>query len=552
MSLEVGIIGGIVEALAPVADPEVIAEAVNDYLEDHPEATCPIDDTAGEGDTGKVWSADKTATEVEGLKEAIEKINTPVEYKFSGTDILIGFGFSATLDYVIVMNNGRANGLFDFAKLCTKAKGTSLEDLATADLTTVWNTGTDMHSPFQFLAVNNADGYHADAQSASFTGGNHTLDSLGTGFETASSVYVHFYADGTPVSSGHGKCSSFEIRWANDVQAYNTVKQGGGGRACLREYHDMVFDGVTFKEKITLKALEAIKLSWYNGIQCVSIGTTYENVAFVDATNRGTFASSENNISSGNAVTSGLIAWGDDHQIEMYVDTGIDLGKRTYYSGTDGAYAAPSYGKGYFSIIGQTVNASAGDKFYLDGAYRFVPPSYETEQPTPTPVQIVAAKNGLIQAGVLANSLCDYATLANTTNQRFISVGATGDGYPAIGSIDTGDFAAIYPYPIPSGAKTITVAKQGLAPLIVYYNSTEKSTDSYQRARDSAKVLNGETAVGGTPWSISAWTYNSRTFTIPDTAGIDSFTLGFYTNSASDYANFDPSDPGITITFGFD
>lgn len=79
MSLEVGIIGGIVEALAPVADPEVIAEAVNDYLEDHPEATCPIDDTAGEGDTGKVWSADKTDTEVEALKEAITEIENEVE-----------------------------------------------------------------------------------------------------------------------------------------------------------------------------------------------------------------------------------------------------------------------------------------------------------------------------------------------------------------------------------------------------------------------------------------------------------------------------------------
>lgn len=75
MSLEVGIIGGIVEALAPVADPEVIAEAVNDYLEDHPEATCPIDDTAGEGDTGKVWSADKTAGEIASLTEAIAPLN---------------------------------------------------------------------------------------------------------------------------------------------------------------------------------------------------------------------------------------------------------------------------------------------------------------------------------------------------------------------------------------------------------------------------------------------------------------------------------------------
>ena len=86
MSLEVGIIGGIVEALAPVADPEVIAEAVNDYLEDHPEATCPIDDTAGEGDTGKVWSADKTAGEVATLTSAIA-YKTPEEFGAVGDGV---------------------------------------------------------------------------------------------------------------------------------------------------------------------------------------------------------------------------------------------------------------------------------------------------------------------------------------------------------------------------------------------------------------------------------------------------------------------------------
>ena len=95
MSLEVGIISGIVEALAPVADPEVIAEAVNDYLEDHPEATCPIDDTAGEGDTGKVWSADKTDTEVEALKEAIATIEGDI-----GTVEATAIPFSVDNSYI--------------------------------------------------------------------------------------------------------------------------------------------------------------------------------------------------------------------------------------------------------------------------------------------------------------------------------------------------------------------------------------------------------------------------------------------------------------------
>ena len=367
-----------------------------------PDPTSIIDDTAGAGDTDKTFSADKLATDHSSLLNAIngkqdapsstgtagqvlsldsnldpvwvnqnEASNSPIEYKFSGSDILLGFGYNDTNDAVIVMNRGRANNLFDFAKLCTKAKGTSLQNLNTSDLTSVWSSGTDMHGPFQFLATSNADGYHHDAVSAGFVGGNHTLDQLGTGFETATSVYVEYYADGVPVSTGYGKATHFEIRWANDIQAYNTVKQGGGGRACLREYHDMIFDGVIFRERITLKPLEEIKLNLWYGLQCVSIGTTYTNIAFVDATNRGTFSSSDSDIKSGNAVTSGFVGYGNNHRIEMNVDTTIDLGKRQNYSGTSGAFVSGN--KGYFFIIGTAVTMSADEKYYLDGSYRFMP-----------------------------------------------------------------------------------------------------------------------------------------------------------------------------------
>ena len=61
MSLDMSMAAGLIEALAPDVDPETIEQAVTDWLDDHPEAACPIDDTAGEGDTDKVWSADKTA-----------------------------------------------------------------------------------------------------------------------------------------------------------------------------------------------------------------------------------------------------------------------------------------------------------------------------------------------------------------------------------------------------------------------------------------------------------------------------------------------------------
>lgn len=69
--MSIGMIIALIKKLGVTPDPSVIESAVDDYLEEHPEATCPIDDTAGEGDTGKVWSADKTAGEVATLTEAI-------------------------------------------------------------------------------------------------------------------------------------------------------------------------------------------------------------------------------------------------------------------------------------------------------------------------------------------------------------------------------------------------------------------------------------------------------------------------------------------------
>ena len=68
---ELGTVVALIKSLGGQPDPEVVAEAVAAYLEEHPEATAPIDDTAGEGDTGKIWSADKSAEEIATLSSAI-------------------------------------------------------------------------------------------------------------------------------------------------------------------------------------------------------------------------------------------------------------------------------------------------------------------------------------------------------------------------------------------------------------------------------------------------------------------------------------------------
>ena len=298
--------------------------------------------------------------------------NTGFEWRISEGNLYIAYGYDATKDYVVVLNNGRANGLFDFSKLCIKYHSEPLQDCVLDNLTTVWLSGTDMHSPFQFNAVNNADGYHYDATSAGFVGGNHTLDQLGTGFETAESKYVQFFADGTLVTGGYGRANTFTIRWANDVQAYNTVKQGGGGRACLTEYHEMIFDGVRFNETVKLVALEDIYMSLWYGLQFVSWGTKYTNLRYMDADNRTKYTSGSTN--SGKLLCSGIEAWGTNDKIVLEIDNSFDLGKRENVSSlyTDGAFTSSS--KGYFRIItkGNTnFTMSAGESYYLKGSFRF-------------------------------------------------------------------------------------------------------------------------------------------------------------------------------------
>lgn len=164
------------------------------------------------------------------------------------------------------------------------------------------------------------------------------------------------------------------MRWANGIQAYNTAVEGGTGRECLTEYHDMVFDGVRFDEQITLVPSEDIKMKLWYGLQFVSFGTAYPNICFRDATNRQIYQNPSSTVKSGNAVTSAMVAYGADHAIELTVDTEIDLGTRNgTYTGDSGAFASPSIHKGYFNIINRSamVDMGVNTTWFLHGSFRF-------------------------------------------------------------------------------------------------------------------------------------------------------------------------------------
>jgi hypothetical protein len=304
-----------------------------------------------------------------------EYVPSACEYLFADDgSILLSYGYNDTHDAVVSMDEGRANGLFDFKALMLKPKGKLLAECGSSDFSTVWLTGTDMHSPFEFLAVNDPDGYYADSTDPSYTGGNHTADINGVTVQTAKSDGVRYFADGKPVTSGHGVFTKFEMRWANEVQAYNCVKADGTGRTSLTEHHDMIFDGVKFDEEITLIPDEDINMYLWHGLQAVGWNGVYDRVYFLDATNRQIFTPTDSNIKSGNAITSGVVQYGDAHAMRMDIDTTEDLGKRPNYNGTEGAFMSSSIHKGYFRIFyGSPVLMAKDSVWYLHGSFRFYP-----------------------------------------------------------------------------------------------------------------------------------------------------------------------------------
>lgn len=161
------------------------------------------------------------------------------------------------------------------------------------------------------------------------------------------------------------------------------------------------------------------------------------------------------------------------------------------------------------------------------------------------------AKEGLLCVNLNGTTaIYDFATMY-VSGLKPVTVGVKSGTFPAYGasSIDsTNGFYDLYPIPLPAGCKKIAVTCANMAPLIVYYSKGVKSSHN-ALTREAAKVLDGQTTTGGTSWSIGTWTYNSKTFTVPETAGIDSYTLSFQCNADSVRDNFSLND--ITIEYQF-
>lgn len=296
--------------------------------------------------------------------DRLAQYSPPVQYRIDNNTLKVASHYSAEKDLLVTMNLGRGNGLFDFASFKLMPRGMNIENGESMAETMATN-GTDWHAPFIVRATNNADG--DDVESAYFTGGNHQYNNQGSGSTaTARSLSARFFVDGREVVSEKGYANKIEIRWVNNVQGYNTRKADGSGREILQERHRLIFDGREWAETIELEPLEQIFMERWYGLQFV-YSTNYPNYRYIGAEDR--MLHTKEGSDCGGKDADGIIAYGDEHRIEMTIDTSVDIGKRTL-SGNTGALCSTD--KAYMFIIDYK-QMESGAVYRLCGGYKFMP-----------------------------------------------------------------------------------------------------------------------------------------------------------------------------------
>lgn len=310
----------------------------------------------------------KLKDEVVNLRE---KVNSLKRFAYSienENEIIISQKYSNDMDIQFLLKRKGGNELFDFYKIYKVANANNVPIVHdVTDVTPFLGAGGDWHAPFQIKAVNNADGTQIDSKY--FTGGNHQYNNSGSGSTaTARSVSVDFIIDGIKMTSGNGYANEIVMKWANNVQGYNTTKEDGTGREILQERHTMTLKDGIFHSYVELIPLEDIICELWYGFQMFT--TPYEIVKYIDGTNRTRFDVKVASNSGDKTASKVRFSNSAKDVCEIKVNTSYDLGKRNNVTGVKGIFST-DYGKAYFTIINDSLSMVSGGVYSLEGEYIF-------------------------------------------------------------------------------------------------------------------------------------------------------------------------------------
>ena len=289
-------------------------------------------------------------------------------YTLQNNELRVAFPYGS-VDMLITLKPTGGNGLFDFYNFVTIPSGGVI---GVATETLIFRAGSDWHGPYIVAAKSNIDGDNksGDVYNKYFTGGNHQYNNTGEGSTpTASLVSLKFFVDGKGKTTGSGSFETIRIEWLNSVQAYNTTKADGSGRAVLNEKHTLEICANKFTTTTEIIPLEDITIETFYGLQYTGAQTIYPNTIFVGGANRGVYTAESN---SGNQKPNGIYAYGSAHSLEMIGDVTFDIGDRRFYDGTLGALRTSS--KGYLFVI-KNSDFAASTHSFLRGYWIFMPKS---------------------------------------------------------------------------------------------------------------------------------------------------------------------------------
>ncbi|MDF2685909.1 MAG: hypothetical protein K0S55_1090 [Clostridia bacterium] len=227
---------------------------------------------------------------------------------------------------------------------------------------------TDFFGPHKILSTSNIDGDLP--ASVDFTGGNHAYDGGDTGAATAKTSEVRLFTEGREVTGYDGYADFIEIRWINFVQASNTKKADGTGRAVFKESYCMTFDGIKYNVECLLEALEDITWVNYYGLQAPYYGMWDDFAYFHNSPSRKKIAG-DISADSLNKTCNLVTLEKGDNLLEVGM-TSEGIGNREFLNinVTRGAFTIGSYKKFYFWLVDGT-SLTKGDIVGFKGHYRF-------------------------------------------------------------------------------------------------------------------------------------------------------------------------------------
>lgn len=191
---------------------------------------------------------------------------------YNMSTIAISRRFTNTHDSVLTFGNKynqSTNKFFDFNAFGIRARNNDkIEKLNNrTDFTEIIPTPTtDSFTPIVIEALNNADG---DNTAMWFTGQNHAYGNVGTGVSaTMKELSCNVFVDGKSVAIGDEEIRGnvCKIIVENEVQAYNTIKQNGTGRAVINQKITIVVDATSCKYQVEYTPKEDVKIHTMLGI----------------------------------------------------------------------------------------------------------------------------------------------------------------------------------------------------------------------------------------------------------------------------------------------